>query len=58
MRYDVLIISNEEQQFKDFKTYTSKVMKNINITLSFECDDVYDVIEYTDLLIIDICTIL
>jgi diguanylate cyclase (GGDEF)-like protein len=54
MRYDVLIISNEEQQFKDFKTYASKVMKNINITLSFECDDVYDVIEYTDLLIIDI----
>ena len=54
MRYDVLIISDEQQQFKDFKKYASKIMKNINITLSFECDDVYDAIEYADLLIIDI----
>lgn len=54
MRYDVLIISDEQQQFKDFKRYASKIMKNINITLSFECDDVYDAIEYADLLIIDI----
>ncbi|AXX89858.1 GGDEF-domain containing protein [Arcobacter suis] len=54
MRYDVLIISDEQQQFKDFKKYASKIMKNINITLSFECDDIHDAIEYTDILIIDI----
>lgn len=54
MRYDVLIVSDEQKQFKDFKKYASKIMKNINITLSFECDDVYDAIEYTDILIIDI----
>ena len=54
MRYDVLIVSDEQQQFKDFKKYASKIMKNINFTLSFECDDIYDAIEYADLLIIDI----
>ncbi|MFA6741083.1 MAG: bifunctional diguanylate cyclase/phosphodiesterase [Arcobacteraceae bacterium] len=54
MRYDVLIVSDEQKQFKDFKRYASKIMKNINITLSFECDDVYEAIEYTDILIIDI----
>ena len=54
MRYDVLIVSNEQKQFKDFKRYASKIIKNIHITLSFECDNIYDEIEYTDLLIIDI----
>lgn len=54
MRYDVLIVSDEQKQFKDFKRYASKIMKNINISLSFECDDVYEAIEYTDILIIDI----
>ncbi len=54
MRYDVLIVSDEEQQFRDFKKYASKIMKNINITLSFDCDNIYDEIEYADLLIIDI----
>ena len=54
MRYDVLIVSDEQKQFKDFKRYASKIMKNINITLSFECDDIYEAIEYTDILIIDI----
>ncbi len=34
MRYDVLIVSNEQKQFKDFKRYASKIMKNVNITLS------------------------
>lgn len=54
MRYDVLIVSNEQKQFKDFKRYASKIMKNVNITLSFECDNIYDAMEYTDLLVIDI----
>lgn len=54
MRYDVLIMSDEKQLFKDFKNYASKIIKNINITLSFECDDILDIIEYADLLIIDI----
>ena len=54
MRYDVLIVTDEQEQFKNFKRYASKIMKNINITLSFECDDIYDAIEYADLLIIDI----
>jgi diguanylate cyclase (GGDEF)-like protein len=54
MRYDVLIVSDEQKQFKDFKRYASKIMKNINISLSFECDDIYEAIEYTDILIIDI----
>ena len=54
MRYDVLIVSDEEQQFRDFKKYASKIMKNINITLSIDCDNIYDEIEYADLLIIDI----
>ena len=54
MRYDVLIVTDEQEQFKNFKKYASKIMKNINITLSFECDDIYDAIEYADLLIIDI----
>ena len=53
MRYDILIISDEES-FKDFKKYASKLIKNINITLSSECEDIYDLIECTDLLIIDI----
>ena len=42
MRYDVLIVSNEQKQFKDFKKYASKIIKNIHITLSFECDNIYD----------------
>lgn len=54
MRYDVLIVSDEKQLFKDFKKYASKILKNVNINLSFECDDIYDMIEYTDLFIIDI----
>lgn len=54
MRYDVLIVTDEQEQFKDFKKYASKIMKSINVTLSFECDDIYDAMEYADLLIIDI----
>ncbi|MDD3055512.1 MAG: bifunctional diguanylate cyclase/phosphodiesterase [Aliarcobacter sp.] len=54
MRYDVLIVSDEQKQFIDFKRYASKIMKNINISLSFECDNIYEAIEYTDILIIDI----
>ena len=53
MRYDVLIIS-DDIKFKDFKNYASKLIKNVNITLSLECDNISDLIEYTDLLIIDI----
>ena len=53
MRYDVLMISDEKSS-KDFKKYASKLIKNTNITLYSECDDVYDLIECIDLLIIDI----
>ena len=53
MRYDVLIVSDEQQQLRDFKKYASKFIKNVNITLSFEIDDIYDLIEYIDLIIID-----
>ena len=54
MRYDVLIISEEEQLFHNFKKYASKFIKNVNINLSFEIDEIDDLIDYTDLLIIDI----
>jgi diguanylate cyclase (GGDEF)-like protein len=53
MRYDVLMISDEKLS-KDFKKYASKLIKNTNITLYSECDDIYDLIECIDLLIIDI----
>ncbi len=53
MRYDVLIVSDEQQQLRDFKKYASNLIKNVNITLSFEVDDIYDLIEYIDLIIID-----
>jgi c-di-GMP phosphodiesterase len=54
MRFDVMIISDEQEHFKNFKQYASKIIKNINITLSFECEDINDALEYSDLLIIDI----
>lgn len=54
MHYDVLIVTDEQQQFIDFKKYASKVLKNVNITLCFETNDINDIIENTDLIIIDI----
>lgn len=54
MHYDVVIVTDEKQQFIDLKEYASKILKNVNITLYCEDDDINDVLEYTDLVIIDI----
>jgi c-di-GMP phosphodiesterase len=54
MRYDISIIDNNHKQFEDFKNYSLNKLKNINISLFSNCDNVIDDIELTDLLIINI----
>lgn len=56
MHYDVFIIDNY-LKFNDFKYYSSKKIKNVNITLFPHFEDIINEIEFVDILIVHIDSI-
>uniref|UniRef100_UPI0040473F50 EAL domain-containing protein n=1 Tax=Aliarcobacter sp. TaxID=2321116 RepID=UPI0040473F50 len=54
MRYDISIIDDNHKQFEDFKNYSLNKLRNINMTLYSDSNNIFEDLELTDLLILNI----